>query len=145
MKKSTNIHICIAIVAAILSTVPLSSCRKYEDGPVFSIHSKTSRVANTWKINKVTSNGIDKTSDYQDFRITLMKDGNYTAVSPIALFNVTTSGVWAFTDYKDNIQLTSTPVLGISTVYTYKILKLEEKDLWLSSSDGFTEFHLISA
>lgn len=142
MRNYRKLHFAILMASALFILGPLTSCKKYEDGPYISLRSKTERVANTWKAERVTDNGEDKTSDYSDFRITLTKGGDYT-ITPGGTFSISSSGTWSFINDKDDIQTISKPVLGMSTTNTYKILKLKENEMWLV--DGSKEYHLIPA
>jgi uncharacterized lipoprotein YehR (DUF1307 family) len=43
----------LSILFAAFAVVMLASCGKYEDGPGFSLRSKTSRLAGTWTLTEV--------------------------------------------------------------------------------------------
>jgi hypothetical protein len=132
----------ISIAASLFIAMPFSSCKKYEEGPYFSIHSKKERVANTWKVERAYKNGEDKTSDYSDFRITFTKDEKYTLISNEGGISLNISGTWSFINNKEDIQTTSdNEFLGARLVDVYKIVKLKEKEMWVKHED--TEFHLI--
>ena len=45
----------------ILVGLQLASCGKYEEGPGFSLRSKTARLAGEWTIEKATVDGQDFT------------------------------------------------------------------------------------
>lgn len=143
MKVQKNTNAIIFAIIGILAMTPLTSCKKYEDGPYVSLASKTSRVANSWKVEKATEGGKDKTADYKDVRITFTKEGAYTIVSGNGFFGSASSGTWTFINEKEDIQTTSDPAFGVSVVTKYHILKLTQNHLWVTSGD--TEFHLISA
>lgn len=118
--------------------VVLSSCKKYEEGPMLSLRSKSARVANTWKVEHATYNGADITSLYADYRETYTKDGVYSYVHG----NDAGSGKWEFQNDKEEIKRSG--VSGQSTE-TLFILKLKEKEFWYYVMDGNdrTEVHLI--
>ena len=40
----------------------LVSCGKYEDGPDFTLRSKTARIAGSWTLEKYMVDGVDLTS-----------------------------------------------------------------------------------
>lgn len=109
----------------------LTSCKKYEEGPAFSLRSKTARVANTWKVESYTINGTDYTSTLTNINYTETydKDGNYS-------YSSTTdagSGKWEFQSDKEQIKRSG--VSGQSTE-TLFILRLKEKEFWYYYMDG---------
>ena len=40
----------------------ITSCKKYPDGPEFSLRTRKERLANTWKVDNYKINGTDFTS-----------------------------------------------------------------------------------
>lgn len=138
-------------------TLLFSECKKYPDGPALSLRSKKERIANTWKVNQLKIDGVDSTSYYtnllQDYTITFTKSGNYTIsyyISIPSFGNIPNSenGTWAFSSNKENLDLKPSSIfLGdLPSQSTWQILKLYEKELWLSSSNfngKKTEFHLL--
>ena len=140
IQKIKIVTLAIGITFAI---APLSSCKKYDEGPYLSLRSKTERAANTWKAEKVTEGGKDETSSYSEVRVTLTKGGDYTITSGKGIFSMPATGTWSFVNDKEDIQTTSDPILGASKVKTFHIIKLMESQLWVREGD--TEFHLIPA
>ena len=112
-----------------------SSCGKYEDGPAFSLLSKKSRITNTWKIDKVFINDIDRTSIYAEYiktyKLDLTKDGKLAETTTTTLGTVTVNGTWALTSSDENLVFTE-PGLNIIN----KILKLKSSEMWLQKTDG---------
>jgi hypothetical protein len=58
MKKLFGILAAVAIVGSVVMT----SCSKYEEGPSLSLRSKKARLAGEWSVSNVTLNGTDVTS-----------------------------------------------------------------------------------
>lgn len=118
-------------------TLLFAGCQKYEDGPMFSIRTRTERVANTWEIDNYTINETDWTSLVGGYSETYSKDGNYSYTWGI----LNGTGTWKFANNQSDIQIT-----GISnqTDRTLVILKLEEEQLWFYYMDGSDkhEFHM---
>ncbi len=85
--KSNTFIIIKKTIVFILSIVILTTinqgCKKYEEGPMISLRSKTERVANTWKVEKYLKNGVDETADRAS------KKRNYTET-------FTKDGVWSY-------------------------------------------------
>lgn len=118
-------------------TLIFAGCQKYEDGPMFSIRTRTERVANTWEIDNYTINETDWTSLVGGYSETYSKDGNYSYTWGI----LNGTGTWKFANRQSDIQIT-----GISnqTDRTLVILKLEEEQFWYYYMDGSDkhEFHM---
>jgi len=137
MKKTKKLSL-LAILCIALLMPTIQSCKKYPDGPLISFHSRTERVANTWKVDNYHKNGNDYTSLMAGYTETYTKDGNYSYVWG----SLAGTGVWGFQNSDKEIRLT-----GISHQQsrTLTILKLEEKEFWYYYMDGNdkNEFHMI--
>lgn len=122
-----------------LTCIGLSRCKKYEEGPAISFRSKTARVANTWKVESYTVNGVDLTSTLNNINYTETydKDGNYSYSSTLG----SGSGKWEFQSSKEQIKRSG--VSGQSSE-TLIILKLKQKEFWYYYMDGNdkNEIHL---
>lgn len=138
MKKT----FCIAVAALMFGGLALSSCKKYEDGPALSIHTKKGRVAGDWEVEQYLQDGVDKTSDYRSIiaseTFTYDKDGSYTssatATTAFGGQTSTDNGTWAFIDNKE--QITSTSSAANSTADTMQILRLTNKEMWVKTVSG---------
>ena len=135
MKNKTALL--LILVAGVLMTIS-TSCTKYEDGPMFSLRTKTERVSNTWKIDNYKINGNDYTSIFSGYTETYTKDGNFSY--NWEMFGGT--GNWEFQNNNKEILLDDFTSQPAQTLY---ILKLEEKEFWYYYLDGSDrkEFHLI--
>ncbi len=115
-----------------------TSCKKYPDGPDFSIRSKTERLSNTWKVDKWYDDGADATtlfqSIWQGYLRTIEKSGNYTATYRIGIFPVTETGTWAFNGDKSKVTFIKTSPLPQATE-EWTILMLKENELWVQYTD----------
>ena len=137
----------------ILSIFFFISCKKYENGPSFSLISKKERAANTWYIQQVKENGTDKTNDYKnvfkDYKLILDKNNmKYTLTwKYLGLLDYSETGSWDFSEDKLYLVLKKDAnSSSAASVSNWKILKLKEKELWIentSSSNILTEIHLI--
>jgi hypothetical protein len=125
----------LSLIAALGLVVAFAGCKKYEDGPAFSLASAKSRVVNEWKMEKVIENGVDVTSAYAalspGFSIEFKKDNTY-AISYFG-FTLSTAGKWDFDSNKENLLMTPT---GSTTAETNKILRLTSKEMWLEGNDS---------
>ena len=141
-------NLSLLIACAFLFAAGLNSCSPYEEGPAISLRSKTERVANTWRVNyAVEADGDDQTSDYEEDRFILDKDGNVTYTFEIAGTVFTATGTWAFTNDDENIRIqTSFDFLGlpVDSDETYEILKLKETEVWIRDiDDDQIELHFV--
>jgi hypothetical protein len=116
----------------------IQSCKKYSDGPLVDFHSRTERVANTWKVDNYKINGNDFTSLVSSYTETYTKGGDYSFHWGI----LDGTGKWAFQNNDAEIRITGIDNQSSETLY---ILKLEEKQFWYYYMDGNDkkEFHMI--
>jgi len=117
----------VLLVVGILM-VSVNSCKKYQDGPLISLRSKTTRIVNDWVIDKVMSKGVDATSLYpEDYLLSIKDDLTYSL-----LFNgFTQEGTWVFDDKKENIIFTLSTT-GMESKFF--ILRLKNKELTLEQT-----------
>jgi hypothetical protein len=135
MKNVYRFSFMVMLLVLLTST---EACKKYEDGPLLSLRSRTERVSNTWKVENYKVNGTDYTSLVANYTETYSKDGNYSYSWGV----LSGSGTWKFQNKDAEIKLT-----GISNQddHVLVILKLEEKSFWYYYLDGNDryEFHFI--
>ncbi len=140
----TRISTIILAACTFVAAVSMSSCTKYEEGPAISFRSKKQRVANTWQIDRAYRNGNDVTSDYDQFELQMLHDGDAKLVAIYTFGNFTyeyqTNGTWDFSDNKEDLIL---DFEDDEADRTYNILRLKEKELWLREVGGEDELHLI--
>lgn len=121
----------------------ISSCKKYEDGPLISLRSKTERIANTWQIEKAIEDGEDITDQYDQYELQLFSDGDARLVAIYTLadftFEYETNGTWDFSDDKEELEL---DMENDDADKTYQILRLKEKELWLREKGEDVELRL---
>ncbi|MFY8077013.1 MAG: lipocalin family protein [Flavobacteriales bacterium] len=129
----------LSILFAAFAVVLLASCGKYEDGPGFSLRSKTSRLAGTWTVTEAFQGSTDITGDITNggtVEVTFDKDGAYTYAYDFEIFGIPTSGsvsgTWSFSDDKTEIVVTD----GSGQSDSAKILRLTNQELWIEEPDG---------
>ena len=77
-----------------------TACKKYDDGPLISLRSRSERVANNWRVEKAIDNGKDVSGDFDKYNVSLSKGGNayltahYTFIG--VEYNYATNGTWRF-------------------------------------------------
>ena len=133
----TKLSISVILLGAIIM-LGLQSCKKYPEGPVISLRTKTERVANTWKVDNYKINSSDYTSFMSDYDETFTKEGDYS----YSWGSLDGTGKWAFQNDKEQIKLTG---IDNQASHDLTILKLEEKSFWYYYMDGNDkhEVHLI--
>ena len=136
--KRTRLSIVLIVLCA-LAIPTTQSCKKYEDGPVFSLRTRTARVANTWKVENYKINGDDFTSLVSSYTETFTKKGAYSYSWGI----LDGSGTWEFQNKDTEIKLNGNDGQASRTLF---ILKLEENAFWYYYMDGNNknELHLIA-
>lgn len=142
--------------------IAISSCKKYPDGPVLSLHSKEKRVVGEWSVDYYSINGYDSTAylqsqpyygkyifDAED------KDGDnpprFRFVRNNSLYS-TTIGYWQFGNNKKNLTIeqsvidTSLHQFGtnpyIAHYISWEIRRLTTKDLWLKTTYNAKEYFM---
>lgn len=136
----TKIKITVFIILIGMLIVPaFVSCKKYPDGPVISLRSRTARVANTWKVDNYKKNGTDYTSLVTNYTETYTKSGDYSYAWGI----LSGTGKWAFQNKDKEIKINGVDNQSSQTLI---ILKLEENEFWYYYMDGNDkkEFHMVS-
>ena len=120
--KKTKIYLFLSI--AVIISLAITSCGKYEDGPGFSLLSKTARMTNKWELKSVDGATIPAGEIVWEFK----KDG--VATISIVGFD-TETGTWEFSDDKEDLFLE----VGGDTS-TLKIRRLTNKELWVEDPAG---------
>lgn len=138
MKKLLNLTLVVAFGLAIAFT----GCKKYEEGPTFSLATKKGRIVNTWKIEKVIVNGLDVTSSYSSTNYSMEFKRDNTFIESYG-GSLASTGTWDFDSKKENLVLTYT---GSSIAYKEEILRLKSGELWLKVVNGtnVTETHYVT-
>jgi hypothetical protein len=147
----------IALLFTGIALVTISSCKKYPDGPLLSLHSKEKRIAGsdykTWDVVYYSINGLDSTSYLQaqpyygkfGFYSKNAKDPNYFYTSGCG-----TSGKWKLTNNKKDLYIyqrqrcTSVPQFNMTPYFadevTWEIRRLTDDDLWLKTTYNSKEY-----
>src|SRR4051812_28988231 len=96
-------------IVAIIFSVAFVSCKKYPEGPAFSLRSKKARLSNTWKIEQYKFNGVDSTSFaknhlFNGYFLNINKNGEYSFSYNLLIgslsFAFNETGTWTFSEGK---------------------------------------------
>jgi hypothetical protein len=129
----------LSILFAAFAVVFLASCGKYEDGPGFSLRSKTSRLVGSWTVTEAFQGSTNITTSLTNggtVDLIFDKDGAYTYSYDFVILGFPTngsiSGTWAFSSDKSSLEVTD----GSGQMDSSKILRLTNNELWLEQSDS---------
>ena len=129
----------LSILFAAFAVVFLASCGKYDDGPGFSLRSKTSRLVGSWTVTEAFQGSTNITTSLTNggtVDLIFDKDGAYTYSYDFLILGFPTngsiSGTWAFSSDKSSLEVTD----GSGQMDSSKILRLTNKELWLEQSDS---------
>ena len=117
-----------------ISTVIISACGKYEEGPGISFLTKKNRITNTWNLTSRTTNGSTTNLSNQTWEVVIKDDDTYTSKATILgvpFFNEI--GAWKFSD--DKLDLLTTPASSANTV-SWEIVRLKKDELKLRYYNG---------
>lgn len=136
------------ILVAALSFLVLgfASCSKYEEGPGLSFRSKKKRLANSWRIESVTVNGVERAAEplYAKQKHYIYESGSYiiNIIDPVTLRAEDVQGSWTLYDSDKKLAVNRQNYNGVAdSLEDYQILKLKENSLWLRSLDNTIEYH----
>jgi hypothetical protein len=128
--------------------VTLSACKKYPDGPGFTLLPKVLRLCHNWKTVKELKNGVDITSyvlpyiKSESFNISRDQSFSYEATATNGGY-VDYTGTWSWSSDKSVVYFSY--VFGPQYINrSCVILKLEEKEFWeqeVNSAGDLLEYH----
>ena len=133
-----KIQLSVLLIFATMMVIGIQGCKKYPDGPMISLSSRTARVSNSWKVDNYKVNGDDYTSLVSGYTEIYSTDGNYSYKFGL----ISGTGKWAFQNNDAEIRITGVDNQSSETLF---IQKLEEKQFWYYIMDGNDkkEFHMI--
>lgn len=133
----------IAVALTVISALG-TGCKKYDDGPFFSLRSREERIANTWRVESAMNGGNDVTSSFDQYELQMLRDKSATLAALYQIgdlsFEFQTNGTWDLINDDECIQL---DLENDAADETWDILRLKEKELWLREKGGDLELHLV--
>jgi hypothetical protein len=123
-----------------------SDCKKYTEGPAFSLQPKTSRIRAIWLLESFLVNGDDSTTTY----CSLGCSGYTIGPKGHSVYKIGPegeSGRWEFSNNKNNIIVYNNmgfgkPPLFIGDVVEWEIQRLTEKQFWLKRNYNSKTYYL---
>ncbi|OFY69940.1 MAG: hypothetical protein A3G23_05650 [Bacteroidetes bacterium RIFCSPLOWO2_12_FULL_37_12] len=115
-----------------------TSC-KYKEGPLISFRTRTDRISNTWKFDKVEHDGVEITQRFALTSLNIKEDGLFNLVGGDTAdiihqkFFQSYQGTWFFDVDDDNIifDFEPPPDSADGARDTWTILKLMSDEVWL--------------
>ncbi|MEM0998540.1 MAG: hypothetical protein AAGN35_15890 [Bacteroidota bacterium] len=135
-----------AFFSAVILLGMLTGCRKYEEGPGFSLASKDARATNIWQAENVFQDGIDYTVYFTDWSIDMREDGRIVITDKDEMDSTTTQeGFWDLVDDNERLRLLfSVPRVDPDRKF-FTITRLTRTEFWFKEfTDSTTwEYRLI--
>lgn len=123
----------------LLLLLVMSGCGKYEQGPEFSLRTKTARVSGKWRIDKILVNNIPEkvVEDSISIRFTFERAGDGKIHFSYQSYTFNTDLEWGFVNDKEDFNMR---IKDFSTGkwmewQSSAIIKLTNKEMWLRRSD----------
>ncbi len=111
----------LLLAAAVVVMLNFTSCKKYEDGPAFSLRSKTARLTGEWEVVKIGGSPIAGSELNLEFE----KDGDFNFSYSYGSYDYTAKGEWEWSDKKETIKAT----IDGETV-EWEVLRLTNDEFW---------------
>ncbi len=125
----------LGLMVVAVAGMTVTSCKKYDEGPGFSLKSKKGRLSGEWEVEKYITSGGTETQDNASTVITYEKDGTYKYANTAGSF----TGTWKFDDKKENLITEFSYQFGGQTITnqdTVTILRLTNKEFWTVDEDN---------
>ncbi|GEM_PF-1083725 len=128
----------LAILFSLFFLIP-TGCKKYEDGPWFSIYTRKERVTANWRFDLVKVDGVDKTEEYADQSIEIMGDGDlgwiqgYEDDNPRDWYGI--GGTWEFAESDTKLKMHFTEHVDEEFTWVWTIQRLAYGDLRMKRYD----------
>jgi hypothetical protein len=141
-------------VVLIIIAVGISGCKKYPDGPLFSLYTRQHRVVGTWHVQYFSINGYDSTEYlksnplYGSYQFSKSRHGGLNFVYLSNDYRNSAEGNWSFDNNDEYIKIDvlytipenkhlNIGPLGFESA-RWHIQRLKENEMWLKNnySDG---------
>lgn len=123
----------LLLAATAVTVLNFQSCSKYEDGPTFSLRTKTSRLVGEWEIVKIDGQSSDTyfgqgETYYFEFEsdgdFEMKYDYNYNGIT----YSYSYAGEWEWEDDKASVEV---QMNGYGYITEYEIKKLTNSEMTL--------------
>lgn len=121
----------LMFAAAIVIMLNFYSCSTYEEGPAFSLRSKTARLTGEWEVDKIDGDNPDGNL-YMEFE----DDGDFEMTIEYSYYGSTYSygydGEWEWEDNKESVEI---EVQGDKQ--EWEITMLTNDELWFEDENNY--------
>jgi len=132
----------LLLAAALVTVLNFQSCKKYDDGPTFSLKTKKSRLTREWEVVKVYDEKGVQVFPYTgfgysvDFNFEFLKDGDFVESFAYSYgsysYSYSYKGTWEFSSNKEDL------IIDIdNSVEKWHITRLTKKELNFTDSDDY--------
>ena len=128
IKASKN----LLLVATVVTVLNFQSCKKYDDGPGFSLRSVTNRLTGEWEVVDIQGQGNldgDVTMEFE-------KDGDFKLTYQYSYYGSTytysENGEWSFEDGKKTIEID----YDDGGSFELEINRLTNSEFWFEDEDN---------
>jgi len=120
----------LLLAATMITVLNFHSCKKYDDGPSFTLRTTTARLTGEWEIVRIGSEIYPQNGYSLEFEFE--KNGDfaykYSYSSSGQNYSYSYGGEWEFSSDKENIEI----ILN-GSVLDFEINRLTNKELWIES------------
>ena len=133
LKTGKKLMLALSTAAVVVIMLSFSSCKKYDDGPMFSLKTKTARLTKgEWEVVEVANHDIVDGKMEMEFD----KDGDFTTTYTYSYDgeSQTTSykGEWEWESGKESIEVRYEG----GEKEEFEILRLTNDEFWFEDEDG---------
>lgn len=121
----------LMLAAAVVICLNFSSCKKYEDGPMFSLRTKTARLTGEWEVVKIDGQSPDGKLIFE-----FERGGDFKSTYDYGSYDYSMDGDWEWVSGKESIEITLD-----GDTEEFDILRLTNKELWFED-DNNNEYKL---
>ena len=131
----------LLLAAALVTVLNFQSCKKYDDGPTFSLKTKKSRLTREWEVVKIYDNEGTQIFPYSnseysfDISFEFLKKGDFIESFKYSYetysYSYSYKGTWEFSSNKENLLIEMD-----NSVDKWKINRLTKKEFWFEDSIG---------
>ncbi|WP_066758238.1 hypothetical protein [Crocinitomix algicola] len=139
MKRATQR---LLLAAALITVLNFQSCKKYEDGPAFTLKTKKSRLSGEWEVVRVYDNsGVQvfpySGSDYSvEIEFEFEKDGDFEQSYFVSYdgysYSSSAKGEWEFSSDKEELEVEID-----NFKQDWEITRLTSKEFNFEDEDGY--------
>jgi hypothetical protein len=123
----------LLLAAAVVIILNFNSCSKYEDGPGFSLRTKTNRLTGDWDVVTIAGQNVALQGTF--LSLEFEKDGDFTVRSSYMYYGQSytyrSDGDWEWEDRKAEIEIELD-----GDRQDWEILRLTNEELWFEDEQG---------